>query len=339
MSNSRVTIIILNWNGWKDTVECLESLFQINYNNFIIIVVDNASDDDSINQIRQYCCGNKKINSKFFKYSNYNKPIELFEYYEWELEKHNTLNFGEFSNKLFLIKNHLNYGFAEGNNNGIKYAIEMFNPEYVLLLNNDTIVDKNFLKEMVIYAEYNQNAGVIGPKIYYYDNPDVIQVTTTKLDLWTGRNFLVGDGEKDLGQFDNTKNTDYVSGACFFIRREVIDKVGYLDSNFKYYWEETDYCLLVKKNGYQCIYNPKSLIWHKSSKSTNKITGLLTFYMTRNMFMFMRKHSDRIHLLVFLLFFFGLKFWYVTLNFIIKKNYNDLSYYIKGVKDGLKYII
>jgi len=153
MPNPRVTIIILNWNGWEDTVECLESIFQINYHNFVVIVVDNASEDDSIEKLRQYCNGILKVNSKFFYYSSLNKPIELFEYTNNELEKTFNSNTKNLSNKLFLIKNSKNYGFAKGNNIGIEYAINTFDPDYVLLLNNDTVVDKEFLKELVLYVE------------------------------------------------------------------------------------------------------------------------------------------------------------------------------------------
>jgi len=335
MSNPRVTIIILNWNGWEDTVECLESIFQIDYHNFVIIVVDNASEDDSIENIRQYCNSTLKVNSKFFNYSPLNKPIELFENTNNVLKETFNLNTENFVNKLFLIKNSKNYGFAKGNNIGIEYAINTFDPDYVLLLNNDTVVDKEFLRELVLYVEENQNVGVIGPKIYYYDHPDKIQVATTKIDFWTGRNSLWGDGEVDHGQYDNISVTDYVSGACFLVKREIINKLGFLDSNFVCYWEETDYCTSVRRNGYQCIYNPNSFIWHKVSKSTDKFTGISTFYMTRNMFWFMQKHADKLHYFVFIMFYFGLKFWYVVINLVIKKDFKDISYFISGVKAGL----
>ena len=72
-----VSIIILNWNGWKDTVECLESLYQINYPNYDVILVDNNSEDDSLEKLREYCSGSFRPESKFFNYEASNKPIEL----------------------------------------------------------------------------------------------------------------------------------------------------------------------------------------------------------------------------------------------------------------------
>jgi len=82
MNNPRVSIIILNWNGWEDTVECLESVYQINYPNFDVILVDNASEDNSLKKIRNYCCGNLKVESRFFKYNPKNKPIKTLEFSE-----------------------------------------------------------------------------------------------------------------------------------------------------------------------------------------------------------------------------------------------------------------
>lgn len=331
----KVAIIILNWNGWEDTIECLESIFQNNYHNFFTIVVDNNSKDDSIKKIHEYCKGNLKINSKFYSYSNINKPINVFEYTKEESERVKfSKNKDSFLRSLILIKNDKNYGFAQGNNVGIKFVIKT-NPHYIMLLNNDIVVDKEFLKELVSYAEDNLDVGVIGPKICYYDYPHTLQVTTTKIDLWTGRNTLVGDGEIDYGQYNNIKLTDYVSGACFFIKKDVIDNVGFLDSNFNCYWEDTDYCLSIHEAGYKCIYNPNSVIWHKASKSTNKISGLMSYYMARNMFWVMKKHASKIQYIVFLLFFFGLKIWYIILVLLVREDKLEFSNYIKGVKDGL----
>ena len=128
--NPLITIIILNWNGWKDTIECLESLYQINYTNFEVILVDNHSEDGSIQKIREYCKGKLEVKSKFFNYMNKNKPIKLIEFSNQET--HNYLHKRDDSNllsrKLILLKNDENYGFAEGNNIGIRFALKNLKP-------------------------------------------------------------------------------------------------------------------------------------------------------------------------------------------------------------------
>ena len=85
----RVAVIILNWNGWKDTVECLESLYNINYPNYDVVLVDNASSDDSIQKIEKYCKGNLKVESKFLTFQTGNKPIKIVEHTEDEIKNLN----------------------------------------------------------------------------------------------------------------------------------------------------------------------------------------------------------------------------------------------------------
>ncbi|MGZ4929337.1 MAG: glycosyltransferase family 2 protein, partial [Halobacteriota archaeon] len=125
--HQKVAIIILNWNNWKDTIECLESVYQIEYPCYDIIVVDNASDDDSIRMIEEYCKGGIAPTSKFFKYSHMNKPIIVRKYTKNESEA-GTQAEGEgdqlASNRILtIIMNDLNFGFAEGCNVGIRFAM------------------------------------------------------------------------------------------------------------------------------------------------------------------------------------------------------------------------
>ena len=336
----RVSIVILNWNGWEDTIECLESLFQIHYPNYDVIVVDNASEDASVEKIKEYANGMQLLKSEFFDYNPFNKPLKITEYPNKESEflKRNNKNINKFvsTGNLTLVNNDDNYGYAKGNNIGIKYAFKHMNPDYVLILNNDTVMDKNFLIGLVKYAETSPDIGIIGPKIYYYDFPSTIQVASIKINFWRGTSYLIGDGEIDVGQYDEISKTDSVPGSCFLVKREVIDKVGLLNPEYKCYWEESDYCMRAKKMGYECIYYPHSRIWHKVSKSTNKVKGILTYYMTRNMFWFMKSHADRTHKIVFILFFFGLKLWVGTVNLLYNKRNEDIPFFFKGIKDGIK---
>ena len=144
----KVSIIILNWNGWQDTIECLESLFQINYPNYDIVLVDNASKDNSIKKIEDYCNGNIKVKSNFFRYKKENKPIKIinltFKDQQYFFKDEYDIKGLPSQRKIFLIENQLNYGFAEGNNIGIRFSLKTLSPDYLLLLNNDTVVDVTF---------------------------------------------------------------------------------------------------------------------------------------------------------------------------------------------------
>lgn len=173
----KVAIIILNWNGWKDTIECLESLYQITYPNYDVIVVDNGSEDDSVERIKEYAESEIKIESKFFEYAPSNKPIKYIEYTREEAEagggKEDKIVDLSSIRKMILIKNKQNLGFAGGCNVGIQYALQN-GADYVLPLNNDTIIKEDFLDGFIGQASKYPDAGAIGPKIYFYDEPDKI---------------------------------------------------------------------------------------------------------------------------------------------------------------------
>ena len=299
MSTPRVSIIILNWNGWRDTIECLESLYRITYPNYDVIVVDNGSKDESIQKIKEYCEGKIKVESKFFKYDPSNKPIRVFEIYEDNAKqgKFNKPLYEKFEpdRRMILIKNKDNYGFAGGNNIGIKFALSVLNSDYVLLLNNDTVVDKMFLDELVKVAERKDSVGVVGPIIYFYDTPTVIQHTGGKINMWTGR-------RKHVIQIDNNKSmniieVDFVSGACLLVKKKVVEKVGLLDEEYFAYVEDVDWCFRIKQRGYTILSTPRSVIWHKVSMSTGgKDNATVLYYILRNNLLFIRKNAKIYHL-------------------------------------------
>ena len=118
-------------------------------------------------------------------------------------------------NALIIIKNEKNYGFAEGNNIGIRFALKNLNSDYILLLNNDTVVDKDFLNYMVETGEKDEKIGILGPKIYYYNDPQRIWCIGGKIDWKFARGLHVGTNEVDRGQYSEIKEFDYISGSAF----------------------------------------------------------------------------------------------------------------------------
>jgi GT2 family glycosyltransferase len=338
--NSIVSIIILNWNRWQDTVECLESLYQINYPYYNVIVLDNNSKDNSIYKIKNYCKGKLEIKSKFFKYNPENKPIKILEYSEEELLTLNEIK-KEFqylpsNKKIILIKNNKNNGFAEGNNIGIKFVLNHLDTDYILLLNNDTIVDNNFLNELIKTSLKDNKIGFLGPKIYYYEKENII------LTIGGSINIKKGNAPSLINQFDKCQyegiyEFDYLSGACLLINKEVIDKIGLFDPKYFLYWEETDLCLRGSKRGYKCIYVSKSKIWHKHSSSKDNTTSI--YFLTRNSIYFVNKHGKLIQKIIFLLYFIGFLFWYKSFIFLIyQKNFKNFHYFLNGTIDGIKII-
>jgi len=340
----RVSILLLNWNGWQDTLECLESLYQITYPNYDVILVDNGSEDESIEKIKEYCEGEIKVESKFFEYSIENKPIKIIEYTREEAEagggKEHEIVYLCPNERLILIKNEKNYGFAEGNNIGMRYALKALNPDYVLLLNNDTVVDRQFLGELVKVAEGDPDIGFAGPKVYYYDfngRKDVISIAGGRLNMWTGQFYRIGIKEVDEGQYDEIKEVDFVEGSALLVRRGLLERVGLLDPSYFAYREENDWCMRGFKARFGTVYVPKAKIWHKGGATAKKISGFAEYLMIRNKFWFMKAHATRRQYLSFLLYFFGFQFWFTSgIHIVYHKNINAFLSFLKGVKDGLK---
>jgi GT2 family glycosyltransferase len=166
-----------------------------------------------------------------------------------------------------IIANSENLRFAGGNNVGIEYALQN-KADYILLLNNDTIVDPDFLDRLIEVAASDKRIGIAGPKIYYYQDRKRIWFAGGKVEYWKGWVSHIGIRELDHGQYDAVRRVDYITGCCMLVRREVIERVGKLDEKFFIYGEDADLCLRASRAGYELVYAPSSMIWHKVSASS-----------------------------------------------------------------------
>jgi GT2 family glycosyltransferase len=291
--NPRVSIIIINWNGWQDTIECLNSVLKINYPHFDLIVVDNGSQDDSIEKLEEYS-SELRLNSSGF----------------------------------VLIKKSKNYGFALGNNIGINYAMENLNPDYILLLNNDTVVDTYFLDQLVKTGEENPKNGIIGPVVYYYHQKHKISIYGGNLNLYTG---LTSYPHLDTHDSGIQSEIDYISGCCLLIKKSAIEKVGLLKSNYFLYYEDVEWCYRVKKHDYRIIYQPAAKIFHKESPTAKNPTGV--YYLTRNRWWFMKEYTNTIQYSIF----FVLSLLYFLYHSLRLMKSRELSYALyNGMRDGIR---
>ncbi|HEC88424.1 MAG TPA: glycosyltransferase family 2 protein [Thermoplasmata archaeon] len=335
----KVSIIILNWNGWKDTIECLESVYQITYPNYDVILIDNGSEDESIEKIKEYCEGKIKVNSKFFEYSILNKPINFIEYNREEAEagggKEEEIADLPSNRKLILIKNEKNYGFAEGNNIGMRYAMKILNPDYILLLNNDTVVEKKFLDELIKVAESDEKIGVVGPKIYYYDESKKIQFAGGKINWLRGETKEIGRDKIEENQYNKIKEVDYVTGCAFLMRRELVEQIGFFDPIYFLYFEETDFCVRCKKKRFKLIYIPTSKIWHKIAQSTGgEFSPIMAYYFVRNRYIFMKKHGRK-NIIKWSMFLLSYHIWIFQIIWKNLEKRDVVRSIIKGYRDAL----
>jgi GT2 family glycosyltransferase len=340
----KVFIIILNWNGGEDTIECLESLYNISYQNYDVIIVDNHSQDDSVARIRAYARGDVAVKSTPLTHNCRSEPLTVISYTRQETEDSQLIVLSEklateggkeaSSRSLIIIQNEQNFGYSEGNNIGVRYALKA-SADYVLLLNNDTVVDKYFLTELVRAADNDASIGAIGPKIYWYDTPSVIQSTGARMDFWTGTPVFLNRGKTDHDaeplHMSALLFAEFMSGACLLIKRKVIEEVGMLDAIYFLYFEDQDWCTRIRRAGYRIVCNLDSKIWHKTMASTSKARRFSQYYPERNRVIYMRKYARTSQFISFLLFHPPYHIAVLTK----ERQFGDIPHFIQGLVDGL----
>ncbi|MBX4205564.1 glycosyltransferase family 2 protein [Candidatus Microgenomates bacterium] len=263
----KVFVIIVNWNRVKDTLDCLISLDKITTKdlNINLVVVDNGSTDNSVKQIKNY--------------------------------------FSKSKLRGFTIEVGKNLGFAEGNNIGIEFALAN-GADYIMLLNNDTYVDKDLIINLVVTLEKDKAIGVVSPKIYFAPGFEFHKDRYNKTDLgkviwyaggvvdWNNVYGLTyGVDEVDQGQFDKLTETDFANGACLLIPRNVLEKTKGFDEKFFMYYEDTDLSQRIKKLGYKVVYDPSGIVWHKVSQSSGIGSNLNDYFISRNRMIFGMRYA------------------------------------------------
>lgn len=261
MHKSRIFLIILNYNGIKETLECLESVRSANKQDIDlkVVVVDNNSKDESLKMLG----GIKDIK---------------------------------------LLENKNNLGFSGGMNTGIKYALGQ-GADHIVLLNNDTIVHKDLFVNL---EKASKNGDIIAPKIYFAKgfefHKDRYQKNELGKVIWYAGGIIdwqniigkhIGVDEVDKGQFEKQKEIDFATGCCLLIKRDVFEKIGYLDEKYFLYLEDMDFSFRAKNNGFKIIFDPKSILWHKNASSAGGSgSSLQEYYFTRNRLIFAFKYAS-----------------------------------------------
>lgn len=186
------------------------------------------------------------------------------------------------------LRSPTNLGFAGGNN----FALPYVRSEYVMFINNDTVVTENFDGPIIEFFETHPKVGAVSPKICFEYAPDVIQFAGyTPLSRVTLRNSLVGFREHDKGQYDVPRPTPYLHGAAMVVRRSLIVKVGGMWKGYFLYYEELDWSIRIARAGWEIWYLPYSTIFHKESWSTGgRLSPLKNYYMVRNRLIFARRN-------------------------------------------------
>src|SRR5690606_10685761 len=174
-------------------------------------------------------------------------------------------------------------------NVGIDYGMKQ-GADYILVLNDDAVVAKDMIDALVQAAETDQRAGILGPKVYTLEQPNVI--LSTGAYLARGSQIITPAlGEVDQGQWDRLEDVGYLSGCAVLVRREAIEKAGMLDERFYLYQEDIDWCYRIRAAGYRCLYIPQARCWHPDTRTGREYSALVTYYMTRNHLLFVKIHK------------------------------------------------
>lgn len=302
-----VSIVVLNWNGWRDTIECLESLSSFTERGEAgVVVVDNGSSDDSVSQLRSWMTKQPRS------------------------DEANVL-----------LEAEQNLGYAAGNNIGIRLALSRPQCEFVWLLNNDTRADPESLPELLRCARAHNDVGAFGSTIADYWRPDITQCAGgARYNALTtlNRSLLAGMPLTKAVQHEPVLRLDYISGAAMFLRAQAVKRVGLLDETFFLYFEELDYARRLTKAGYSIAWCPDSIIFHKGGSSAGSRSSgremksqLSELHSNRSALIYARRASPRLFPLIALT-----RFVLKLLNMAIRGEWYLFRPLLQGFSAGLR---
>ena len=261
-----VVSIVLNWNGWVDTIECLESLLQVPYRSHHIVVCDNGSHDGSIDHLSAWAAASAI-------------PYVSFDSIDSALA--GSIN--ELPALIF-IQTGENLGYGGGNNVGIRFALQRLDATYVWILNNDTVVERDALDGLVRFAEQRPDVAIVGARLIQYFDPERIQALGGgRFQPILGRDVQLGRGRLDHRLADRAIELDHVVGASMLVRAAAVKRVGLIDESYFLYREETDWCIRMRRQGWHLAYCPQSVVLHKEGRSSGFKSLLHDYYSVRNM--------------------------------------------------------
>lgn len=295
-----VSVVVVTYNRKEVAADCLASILKMDCPNFEVILVDNGSEDGTVEAIQERFPDVKVVAS----------------------ETNSGLNGGK------------NLGEAQARG------------DYILFLDSDTLVDKNLLTELVKVAENDSQVGMVCPKMYYHQPEDVIWYAGSFVNLWTSQTKNIGVNEKDQGQHDQIRETEFAPTA-YLVRREVIEKLKGHDEFLFMTYGDTDYGFRTREAGFKVMFCPTAKLWHRIKAQDNVKTiralgynlPMRAYYFARNRMIFMKRHAPKFNFAVFTLVFFPLITLYITYKIIdFGGGLDFLKPHWQGSFDGLRYL-
>ncbi len=297
---SNVAILTLNWNNWNDSKNLIESILDLDHREFDVVFIDNASQDGSVGKLISYL-DKKKIQYELASSINA-KPNSRF----------------------IIIQNSKNLGYTGGFNKGLQFVLKYNKYEFAWLLNNDVVLKKDALSQLLIcfeeYCKKDGKIGVIGSTILYPDGSLQMLGGCTLYPIFANSVF----------RKKSNQSLDYISGASLFIPVKALKEVGFFDERYFLYWDDADLGIRMKRKNFKLVYCPKSFIYHKEGGTSGKINTINDYYWVRNGLLFTKKHYPYFLPIAFFAYFF--KFLVLR---TINNQPNNVKSLIMGTKDFL----
>lgn len=276
-----VYILINNWNGRNYTLACLEALYRIDHERFVVILVDNASTDGTPGSVVEWA---QRVNVPVTRLAH-TKDVSHSEFAARHLQPTRP------ERSVLLIECDASIGFTGANNLSIEFALRE-GADYALFLNNDTEVTPDFLSRMLHSAETHP-AAVWGCKITYHDRPELVWFAGGHVTLW-GIPASDGDGKPE-SRFSGVKRTELVSGCVMLLPRAVLNQVGGQDERYFFAIDDIEYSVRLAKAGTPLMVDLDAVVLHKVSRSVVKKRPLQLYYLTRNTLMWRFEHYNGVH--------------------------------------------
>jgi GT2 family glycosyltransferase len=300
-------IILVNYNGWRDTIECIESLLKSRMRDFRIIICDNASIDQSADYLSAWL--KKKVSRSGFRAQVHGGMDVDLPNFSDEVRKDIKAILSVDNITLFSLVR--NTGFARANNIGMQYAMVCGDTDFIWLLNNDTTVEPDTIDALIRkYHEYEKQGirlGVIGPKLLMFGKSNTLQGIGGIYNKYTGISSTVGAYEVDTGQYDNPnafQGIEIISGASMFFPIASLMDVGLLSEEYFLYLEENDWCTRAVNRGWVLGYCWEAKVYHKIGRSIGTAddgrqrSRISDFYGLKNRLLFSKKYHSRYFIFV-----------------------------------------
>lgn len=303
----RVYVVVLNWNGWRDTIACLESLLAQTADNYRIVVCDNASTDESIEKIQCWARGELVDSYVPAVPVGVTRPAvgTIVDHVVYDRGTAERGGASEVDPLLTLIQTGSNLGFAGGNNVGLRYAISRGDGRYFWLLNNDTYADRDALRALTERAARTSDTGIVGSVLRYFNRPDTVQAyggASFCPLLSRARPICEGEVFRQLSPLEADtieRRLGYVIGASMLVSRQFIDRVGLMQEDYFLYFEELDWATRgrrCKSGSFKLAFSAHSIVFHKVGASTGSRARSLTSlrYLHSNELRFMKRFYPRL---------------------------------------------